>query len=209
MKIFLTLLPALLLSCSAGAQTNVQLPAPDGVKTVKMTLMQALQKRHSTREYNTSKTITDRTLSNLLWAACGYNRPEEKRITAPSALNTQDILVYVCRKDGAYRYDPDANSLVQVSSEDLRPAVAHRQDFAKSAPVCLVLVSDQGKFRQPNIEMGALDAGYVSQNICLAATAIGLATVPRATMDKEALAKGLGLTENQVPLLNHPVGWPK
>ena len=57
--------------------------------------------------------------------------------------------------------------------------------------------------------MGAIDAGYVSQNICLACTALELATVPRMTMDKETLAKELQLNENKVLLLNHPVGYEK
>ena len=57
--------------------------------------------------------------------------------------------------------------------------------------------------------MGAIDAGYVSQNICLACTALGLATVPRMTMDKETLAKELYLDENKTLLVNHPVGYEK
>ncbi len=194
----------------AQAQTGkIQLPAPNGTKTVKMSLMTALQNRHSVREYNEQKGISNQTLSNLLWAACGYNRPKEKRITAPSALNLQDIVVYVCRKDGAYRYHPENNSLELVTSNDIRPAVAGPQDFAKAAPVCLVLVSDQTKFKTTDRVIGAMDAGYVSQNICLSATAIGLATVPRATMDKDELAKELGLKENQLLMINHPIGWPK
>ena len=201
---------ASLLCCNVFAQSEkIQLPAPNGTKTVKMSLMTALQNRHSVREYSENKDISNQDLSNLLWAACGYNRPKEKRITAPSALNLQDIIVYVCRKDGAYRYNPGLNCLESVTTKDLRYAVAGPQNFVKSAPVCLVLVSDQTKFKTPDKTIGALDAGYVSQNICLGATAIGLATVPRATMNKEELAKGLGLKENQILMINHPVGWPK
>lgn len=53
-----------------------------------------------------------------------------------------------------------------------------------------------------------MDAGYVSQNICLACTALGLATVPRASMDKEQLKSALGLDGQQVLMINHPVGYP-
>ena len=38
---------------------------------------------------------------------------------------------------------------------------------------------------------------------------MGLGTVARATMDREALSKALGLVEQQVLLLNHPVGYVK
>ena len=197
-------------SCqNANASDTRSLPAP--AKSAKMTLMEALQQRHSVRDFS-DKAVSDADLSELLWAACGINRPDTKKITAPSAINAQDILVYVCTKDGAWLYIPDGNSLKKVSDKDLRPAVAGRQESVAVAPGNLVLVSDRTKFgdRAKGAEtMGAIDAGYVSQNICLACTALGLATVPRGTMDKETLAKELQLDENKTLLLNHPVGYEK
>ena len=194
---------------AAGQSDTRSLPAP--TKSTKMTLMESLQQRHSVRDFS-DKAVSDADLSELLWAACGINRPDTKKITAPSAINAQDILVYVCTKDGAWLYVPDGNSLQKVSDKDLRPAVAGRQEAVAVAPVSLVLVSDRTKFgdRAKGAEvMGAIDAGYVSQNICLACTALGLATVPRMTMDKETLAKELHLDENKTLLVNHPVGYEK
>ena len=68
-KTILLLLVWALCSCTE-AQTRVSLPAPNAGKASKMTLMQALQNRHSVREY-ADKVIPDATLSTLLWAACG------------------------------------------------------------------------------------------------------------------------------------------
>ena len=191
------------------AQDIVKLPEPD--KNVPMTLYQALQQRKSVREYST-KDIDDMKLSQLLWAAVGINRPDG-HLTAPTAINAQDITVYVCRKDGAYLYVAKDNVLQKVSDKDLRKSVAANQVFAADAPVSLVIVTDNAKFRGgstngPTIS-GAIDAGYVSQNIDLACEALGLATVPRATMDKDALKKELKLTDSQIPILNHPVGYKK
>jgi len=189
----------------AAAQEVRPLPKPD--KKAKMTLFQALDRRESVREYS-DREIPERTLSNLLWAACGINRPGQGRITAPSAINAQDITVYVCRQDGAWKYDAAAHALTKVSDKDLRKQVAGFQDFAATAPVSLVLVSDISKVRNHS-ELGAMDAGYVSENICLACTALGLATVPRATMDKAELAKELKLGDSEVLMLNNPVGYKK
>ena len=61
-----------------------QLPTP--TKSAKMTLMESLQKRHSPKEFST-KEVSEADLAELLWAACGINRPESKKITAPSAIN--------------------------------------------------------------------------------------------------------------------------
>ena len=191
------------------AQDIVKLPEPD--KNVPMTLYQALQQRKSVREYS-SKDIDDMKLSQLLWAAVGINRPDG-HLTAPTAVNAQDITVYVCRKDGAYLYVAKDNALQKVSDKDLRKEIASAQQFAAEAPISLVIVTDNAKFRGgstngPTIS-GAIDAGYVSQNIDLACEALGLVTVPRGTMDKDALKKELKLTESQNPILNHPVGYKK
>lgn len=188
-----------------NAQEVKQLPQPD--MQLRVTLTEALQKRRSDRDYNADRDITDQQLSQLLWAACGVNRPDKKLLTIPTAVNAQDIQVYVCRKDGVALYQPFDNTLKKVSSEDIRPLLAERQPNMKSAPVFLLIVSDQEKFRQNAEVYGAMDAGYSSQNICLMCAALGLKTVPRAMMNKEAVAKALGLGDKQILELNHPIGY--
>ena len=54
-----------------------------------------------------------------------------------------------------------------------------------------------------------MDAGYVSQNVYLYCTIDHLATVARGTMNTDALKEALNLNDNQVPLLNHPIGYIK
>ena len=71
------------------------------------------------------------------------------------------------------------------------------------APICLILVTD------PAEPWAAMDAGIVSQNISLFCSGTGLATYPRASMNKDALAKALKLTSLQTPMLCHPVGYKK
>lgn len=187
-----------------SAQKIVELPKP--AKDMETTLMYALQNRKSVRDFS-AKDVPMQELSNLLWAANGVNREDGKR-TAPSALNKQDIDIYVCMHRGAYKYNAQKHVLEHVTDKDLRAIVAMQQDFVKSAPVVLVLVSDLNKFGG-KIEYGAMDAGYVSQNICLYCSAAGLITVPRASMDKEMLIKELNLTEGVRPIINHPIGYAK
>lgn len=55
--------------------------------------------------------------------------------------------------------------------------------------------------------MTALDAGYVSENIYLACTALGMRTVARAMMNHDALRKALKLPDGAVIELNHPIGY--
>ena len=194
-----------LLSMSTMAQNVQQLPTPKfDKKSNGVSLVETLQRRESVREYS-AEAITDQELSNILWAACGINRPDSKRLTSPTAMNAQDIIVYVCRADGAWRYDALQNSLTRITELDLRKAIGGRQEFAVNAPVCLLLVSDISKLRG-NREFGAMDAGYVSENIYLVCAAMGLKTVARAMMERDALMRELGLNDSQIPMLNHPIG---
>jgi len=203
-KLMFTLMLAAV-AVNMNAQEVKQLPQPD--MQLSVTLTEALQKRRSDREYNADRDITDQQLSQILWAACGVNRPDKKLLTIPTAINAQDIQVYVCRKDGVALYQPYDNTLKKVSGEDIRPLLAERQQNMKSAPVFLLIVSDQEKFRHNAEVYGAMDAGYASQDICLMCAALGLKTVPRAMMNKEAVAKALGLGDKQILELNHPIGY--
>ena len=205
-KMMLLAFALLLMGGSMRAQETIALPQPE-VGKLSMTLGEALQKRRSLREYQTDKEVDLQTLSTLLWAACGISDPATGKITAPSAINMQDIKVYVCGAKGAYLFQPKTNTLHQVSTKDLRADIAGRQTFAKDAPISLLLVSTKDSDRSPNDKFGGMDAGYVSQNIYLACTALGLKTVARATMMFEALQEEPKLPETSYLELNHPVGY--
>ena len=188
----------------------IQLLQPD--LQVEGHLMTALKERCSVRSFDTQN-IDLETLSNLLWAANGINRQESGKRTAPSAVNAQDILIYACMEQGAYLYDSEQHTLQQVCPFDLRKEIADTQEFAENAPISLVLVTDLSRFpfdnKEKALQLGCMDAGYVSQNIYLYCTIDQLATVARGTMNIEALKEALKLNENQVPLLNHPIGYIK
>lgn len=207
-SIFLSLVAACMLS-GAYAQTLslIQLKAPE--KKAGLSVMETLANRHSTREFSNKK-LTLQELSNLLWAANGINRPEKGMRTAPSAMNAQEVDVYVCMEEGAFLYDAKSNQLQPVIQEDLRGLVGGKQAFVINAPVVLLMVSDLSKLPGGNSEqtklMAAIDAGIVSQNISIACSGLGLITVPRASMDKEALAQKLKLKSTQLLLMNNPVG---
>ena len=205
MKNVILFVLALTAMSSVQAQEVISLPQPE-VNKLSMTLGQALQQRRSERQY-TDKEISLQTLSTLLWAACGVSDQKTGKITAPSAINMQDVKVYVCAKDGVCLYNAKANTLTKVSDKDLRQAIAGRQAFAKAAPISLVLVSTKDSDRAPNDKFGAMDAGYVSQNIYLACTALGLKTVARATMDFDTLKRELNLADTSYLELNHPIGY--
>ena len=191
--------------CLPAFCEDIKLPSPE--KDSGVTVTQALKARHSERAFSESE-IPMETLSGLLWAANGFNRPDKR--TNATGMNKQTIVVYAIMKSGAYRYDAKANMLVKVCGEDLRTAVAGRQPFAAKAPVSLLIAADLSDpvYKAPWNTLTHYDAGIVSGNIYLYCAANGLATVCRGTMDRDALKKALKLGDSIVLHLNHPVGWP-
>ena len=175
-------------------------------------VMEALSLRVSATEFTDTK-LSLQDLSDLLWAANGVNRKETGKRTAPSAMNSQDIDVYVFAEEGAYFYDAAKHILNPVVSGDQRGLVAGNQvEFAKAA-VILVLVSDISRFKSGDkpskLSWAAMDAGIVSQNIAIFCAGTGLNTRPRATMDLEKLQSILHLKDSQHLILNNPVSYKK
>jgi SagB-type dehydrogenase family enzyme len=187
----------------------ISLPSPqtDGGKP----LMQALKDRHTTREFSSEK-LSPQALSNLLWAAFGINRADTGKRTAPSAMNWQEIDIYVATADGLYVYDAKGNKLDRVLAEDVRGATG-MQPFVKDAPLDLVYVADLAKTGKSSAEdknfYTAVDAGFIAQNVYLFCASEGLAVVVRGNVDRAALAKVMKLRPDQKILLGQTVGYPK
>ncbi len=173
-------------------------------------LMVALSQRRSDREF-APRELSLQTLSDLLWAAYGVNRPDGGR-TAPSALNAQEIDVYAALPSGAYLYAAAANMLHLVAGHDVRSVTGY-QDFVDEAPLDLVFVADHS--RMSLVPAGQREsyasaaAGVISQNVYLFCASNDLATVIRAWINREAIADALGLSHDQQVLLSQTVGYPK
>jgi nitroreductase len=183
---------------------------PEVQKDGGKTLMQALSERKTTREFSNDK-IPLQVLSNLLWAAWGINRPETGRRTAPSAVNFQEIYIYVAMQEGLFIYDERSHVLNPVLAKDIRAATG-LQDFVKDVPVNLVYVADFSKMNvsdQDKVFYSAADTGFIAQNVYLFCSSEGLATVVRNLIDKPALARTMNLKSQQRVILSQSVGYPK
>ncbi|MBN1291113.1 MAG: nitroreductase family protein [Candidatus Latescibacteria bacterium] len=193
----------------AQEQKPILLPQPQ--ITGGKPLMQALNDRQTSREFSNKK-LPEQMLSNLLWAAFGVNRQDSGKRTAPSAVNWQEIDIYVTTEDGVYLYDAFKNILQPVLAKDIR-ALTGTQPFVGDAAVNLVYVADYSKMGGNSDEGKArtsmADTGFIGQNVYLFCASEGLATVVRGLVDREALAKELNLRDNQKITLCQTVGFPK
>jgi nitroreductase len=200
------LVAVLLIAQSGRAQElkPIQLPKPQ--MTAGMPLMQALAERKTTRAF-LDKPMPQQTLSNLLWAAFGVNRPREVKPglgrTAPSAMNKQEIEIDVVLASGVYVYDAEANLLRPVAGGDVRAKMGAPP--AGLAAVTLVYVA------QANPDYAQVDAGFIGQNVYLFAASEGLNAwfyALHGQQDATAVAAALKLPAGKRPLYAQSVGYP-
>ncbi len=200
MKTIILSLFLLFFGCSMNAQ-EIKLPVPD--RSGGKPLMESLNNRKSTRSFS-DKELTDQQLSNLLWAANGFNRDDKR--TAPTAHNRQELELYVILKDGIYFYNAKEHKLTLVNKGDYRKN-AGMQDFVADAPLNVMIVADMEKSTKP--EFSYANCGFISQNIYLYCASEGLGTVVRGSFDKEELKSLLKLSPTQEVLLSQTVGYEK
>jgi nitroreductase len=210
------LLSIWIVSCLVGTQFGfaqelkpIQLPPPQ--TEIGKPLMQALKLRQSSRSFD-SKSLPLQELSNLLWAADGINRPDSGKRTAPSAVNWQEVDIYVALPEALYLYEAKTHSLTPVVSKDLRGATG-MQSFTKVAPLNLVYVVDSARMRNVSEDdkrlFSTADVGFIAQNVYLYCASQGLAVVVRGMIDRPSLSQAMKLRPEQRIILAQTVGYPK
>lgn len=162
-----------------------------------LTINEALHNRRSWREYNAGALSLEE-LSGVLWAAAGVNRPEENRLTAPSALALYPIRVYALFAEGIYAYDPAAHALVRVAEGDHRK-LSGAQPFVFTAPLNLVYIADRAVYDGRNIPADHVrylcgqDAAGYAENVNLYTAGHGLRSITRGSAPEAELLAALGL----------------
>ncbi|MGO9139251.1 MAG: SagB/ThcOx family dehydrogenase [Syntrophales bacterium] len=190
----------------AQEQKSIQLTKP---QIAGNPLMEVLAKRSSSREFS-AEALPENILSNMLWAAAGINRPDLGKRTAPTAMNKQEIDVYVVTASGIYLYEAKSHSLTMIVAGDMR-GLTGKQDYVKGAAVNLIYVADFSRMSSAADKelYAAADTGFISENVYLYCASAGLVTVVRAYIDKPALAKAMKLRPDQKIILAQSVGYPK
>ncbi|MBP5616122.1 MAG: nitroreductase family protein [Alphaproteobacteria bacterium] len=185
-----------LMSSMASAET-IELPAPQIDEDA--TLYQALQARHAVRQY-LPRPISRQMLSNILWVAYGVNR-EDGRRTIPTAMNKQDLSIYVTDDQGVFLYNAAQNSLEMISNQSLLKTF-QTQPYMENVPVVLIYTGSTDEK-----DWAAMHAGSAYQNVELYAATNELGCVVRGYFDNTEVAKALNLPADQRVLVSQAIGY--
>jgi len=179
-----------------------------------LSLEACLSGRRSRRDFGRDSLGED-DLLRLCWAGQGVTGPDGLR-TAPSAGGIHPLELYAVSDAGVLHYDALTHQLRPTLSGDRRPALcaaAMSQDAVGLAAVSIVIVAVEGRM-EPRYGARArryelIEAGHVAQNILLAATAMGVSSVPVGALDDAAVRDVLELPETHAPLYIVSVGRPR
>jgi len=174
-----------------------------------MPLISALKLRHSTRAYS-SRSLPMQTVSDLLWAAFGVNRPSGDR-TAPYWRHIMVIDIYAAMANGVWVYEPRTHALQPHLPTDVRAATG-LQDFVATAPLNLIYVAHGERLAELTADerrlYSSVDSGFIGQNVYLFCASEGLATVFRGAIDYPKLTRALQLPGQQFVTFAQSVGYP-
>lgn len=192
---------------------RVALPA--AAREGRVSLEEALAKRHSVREY-TDKTLSEKELGQLLWAAQGVNRPDGHR-TAPSANARYPLELYVATPSGFFHYEPREHQLERRAPGDIRPVISKaargQKQILQSPAVFIFTAVFERMSKTPDDPRAArsihLEAGHAAQNLLLQAVVLGLGGVPMGGFDDAQLREGLSLPADRRPVYMVAVGQPR
>jgi nitroreductase len=188
------------------ALADVELPAPrteggNGVFAVLKNRASAVSGSYPTGQ------VSLEDLSTLLWAATGLNRP--KGWTVPMAMGREPYCkVYVAGGDGVFLYDWSRNTLKEISGDDVRGSIG-RQAFVANASHVLIFVIDGAAvegFGARGAEWGYVAVGAMTQNVYLAAEALGIGARYMASLSTDVARAALKLGAKDIPACIMPVG---
>lgn len=197
-----------------SALKNIQLLVPsfeDGLSVIR-----ALSRRQTSREFS-PRPLSLKNISEIMWAGYGINRPDGHR-TSPSAIGVYPLRFFVFTAEGVYRYRPEKTMLEEKVVGDHR-ALAGRQDYVATAPMSILIFSDDKEYDKTTPEMrslikghedrmAALDAGASAENIYMYCAEAGINTVERMLVDEPAVKKLLGLPDNYKFVVAMSMGYP-
>lgn len=171
--------------------------------TASLPLEQTVSRRQSIRSY-TSEDISSQQLLEVLQAA--YSLSSGRR-NIPRIGYDHSLIIFPVNATASYRYTPETNTIIlhdtNVNKETIRP---HHEGWPSDASVVLVVVWN--KTRMSNQYFASAEAGCLVQNIYLAAASLNLGTCCVGSINSEGLRNDLKLSNDLIPLLVMPLGYP-
>ncbi|MFH0958284.1 MAG: SagB/ThcOx family dehydrogenase [Pseudomonadota bacterium] len=204
------------------AANDFKLPKPnfDGKTSIETGMMKKKSVRHFAKD-----PLTLGQVSQLLWAANGVLPVDAisgatiKTLASAGGVYPLEIFLLTGNKSvdglpaGVFHYNAMDNSLLRISAEDVRMALAQAalsQLWIASAPVTIIIAAvfskSTAKYGARGIQYIFMESGASNQNLYLQAESIGLRIGTVGAFDENAVSSAIKIPAGITPLLIVPIG---
>ena len=188
-------------------QSVIILPKPT---TSDMYLEEAIEERRSMKIFSKGS-LSLNEISQILWAGQGITDPVNDLRAAPSAGAFYPIELYLVPNNvigaqcGIYHYEPKEHKLVLVKEGPFGAEMekaAFGQNYVNDAAAIIIFTAvpsrTSGKYGEDGAERYInIEAGHISQNILLQATAMDLGATPIGSFSQDFVDMLMGLDGDQ------------
>jgi SagB-type dehydrogenase family enzyme len=194
-----------------GVKGMRKLPLPD--TTGSMSLEKAIENRRSVRSFK-DKSLNDKQIGQILWAAQGITGDRRGFRAAPSAGATYPLEVYMVTSSEIMHYVPKDHSVETIETGDYRgkikaAALGQESVGEASAIVIITAISERTtkRYGQRAHRYIYTEAGHAGQNVLLQVVSLGLGAVPVGAFDEDKIAEILNCKGGETPLYIIPIGY--
>ena len=167
---------------------------------------EVLSRRRSVRQY-ANRPVGFPLIGQLAWAGQGITDPAKGLRTAPSAGAIYPIDIYFATPEGLFLYHAEDHSLEQTIVGDIRESLE-----VPPAPCDIIIAGSSKKltsrFRDNAKTYMLLEAGHITQNICLQSVAMGLGSVTIGGINSHKVGRACKLPRSTEAIYVISVGYP-
>lgn len=185
----------------------------------KLSFEEVVKNRRSIRNFS-PRSVSLQHISQILWAAQGTTVEDGSGRACPSAGALYPVEMYVEVREvkelerGIYHYDVFQHSLEPVRRGDYSQNLTEAcltQLFVGQAPVVFIIGVEYSrvtwKYGERGVRYVNVEVGHCGQNICLQATALGLASVPVGAFWDRQVQEAMCMPQDIEPVYVIPVGY--
>lgn len=208
-------------ACAPGFSNAMTIKLSEPSRSGAVSFEETIARRRTIRSFFDIP-LSERQVSQLLWAAGGITEPSTGKRSAPSAGALYPLEIYLVMgnsaktpfKPGVYHYRPHDHSLAASSTgTDLRSAVGRAalgQMWMAEAPAIFLITADFGrttvKYKERGLQYVHQEAGCAAENLMLQAQALDLGVAIVGAFFEEEVGRVFSLPDSHHPLLLLPVG---
>lgn len=184
---------------------------------VSLSVTEALRQRSSQRDFNTSKWLSFKQISDMLGHAAAAISPSHRRHPSGGGLFPLELYLLTQRVDdmrnAAYHYDPDAHAVEELwdLGDDDYKNIAYASPSPVQKSACVLIVTgiwarSTKKYRDFAYLLALVETGCIMQNLSIMSVAVNVKSYIDSGFNDAHIKNILELPEGEDPICSIVLG---